>query len=1034
MRIVIDLQGAQGVNRNRGIGRLSRALARAMIIGAGPHETFVLVNEAAPEAAEQLLTEFSALLPRQNICFWRGIAKASAIGDAESVARRRASERIRAQRIAGLEADVVFMTSVVEGATDDTVTNWPSGLMRPPHVATFYDAIPLMNPDQYLRGIWKPLAGWYLGQVQELRLCDGLVAISESARQEAIDYLNYDPAQVENIRAGFDRAVFRPVAPAPDQQEAFLSRHGLRADYILFVGAGDARKNELGLLQAYALLPEALRRRHQLVIVGASYPERLQETAASYGVGKEDLGLIRHVSEDDLPIMYALSGVFVMPSKHEGFGLPALEAMACGAAVIASGTTSLPEVVGREDALFDPNDPASIALKLKATLEDAAFRQDLKLHGLARAEEFTWEESARRCWAALEGWHARNAFSAQPTAGSVAARKPRLAYVSTCARALSGLPDTGTDLLPELARYYDITLVTDTQSEEGLDRVRSIFPTMPTSRFAADLGFDRIVYDLRDTEPHSEIVRRLLPRQPGVVILNDPSLNGIAFAEFRRTGEKERLARILFESHGWPAVAALPDQPTQAALQEWPCTLPLFQDALAIIQHSRKASVLATRRLGPEFEKVVTILPHCRWTAPPITKARAREQLQLPSDALVVCSIVAGRYGQHAMDLLSIWKEIIVTRRDARFVFVGSVPSELESALRESATQGGFVEQFIITGRLEFDRYGLWLAAADIALQLDQASVADATDAIVDAMAAGLPVMIPKQLAELGQFPAATILTVKDDASQGEIVASLREILADTERLAALAHAASRYARVELSPAIVASGYRSAIEQAYSQGEMTRLQAVLPDMPEGNDETVVRALAETFTVQAPQRLMLGIATGPLKSVPTHISSEWVRDLLKTSHEGWIVETVRFDDEGLRCSRSGAATLLGLDDYGLRDTPVLGSAKDILVLSDTADCLSGETIQELRRLRRRGVRLILMPDDTPDEIESDILRLADGVLCASAAIADRYRAAIERCRLMRCDPIPVSVVNCSDPGVTHAFFDLLQGIMTNPAAS
>ena len=1035
MRIIIDLQGAQGVNRNRGIGRLSRALARAMITGAGSHETLVLLNEAVPEAAEQLFDEFSTLLPRQNICFWRGVANASAIGDAASVARRRASERIRAQRIAGLEADLVFMTSVVEGATDDTITNWPSGLMRPPHVATFYDAIPLINPDQYLRGTWKPLAGWYLGEVQELRLCDGLVAISESARQEAINHLNYDPERVVNIRAGFDRAVFRPITLASDQQAAFLSRHGLRAEYILFVGAGDARKNELGLLQAYALLPDALRKRHQLVIVGASEPERLQETATSYGVNKEDLGLIRHVSEDDLPVLYALSGVFVMPSKHEGFGLPALEAMACGAAVIASDTTSLPEVVGREDALFDPNDPASIALKLKTTLEDAAFRQDLKSHGLARAEEFTWEESARRCWAALEGWHARGTVSSvRRTTSSVAARRPRLAYVSPWTRALSGFPDNATDLLPELSRYYDITLVTDAPPIEGLDRLRSILPTIPVSRFESDIGFDRIVYDLRDAEPYNEILRSLLPRQPGVVILNDASLTEIAFAEYRRTGERENLVRVLFESHGWPAVAALPAQPTEADLLEWPCTLPLFQDALGIIQHSREASIRATQHLGPKFEKAATILPHCRWTAPPITKAQAREQLQLPSDALVICSIDAGRYGQHAMDLVSIWKEIIATRRDAWLVFVGPVTSEVESTLRKSAEQGGFVEHLMLTGRLDFDHYRLWLAAADIALQLNPSPVADATDAVVDAMAAGLPVMTWNQLTEIGQFPATTTITVTDGASQAEVVASLKEVLADTKRLAALAHAASRYARVELSPAIVASRYRSAIEQAYAQGEVTRLQAILPDMPEQDRGTVIRALAESFVAQAPQRLMLGITTGPLTSEPKHIRSDWIKQLLATSHDGWIVETVRFDDGGLRFSRSDAAMLLGLDDYGLPDRPVLGSAKDILILCNTADCLSNQTIVELRRLRRRGVRLLLMPDETPDKIQNDVLLLADGVLCTSVVMADRYAAAIESRRSRRYDPVSVGVLNYSDSGVTHAFFDLIQETLGNRATA
>src|SRR4051812_18383075 len=120
MRLVIDLQGAQGASRARGIGRFSEQLALAMVRVPGDHEPIILLNEAIPETAETLSDTFARLLPRQNIHVWRGLTGCSYLyGNLE---RRRASERIRAQVLAGLKPDLVHVTSVFEGAGDDVIS------------------------------------------------------------------------------------------------------------------------------------------------------------------------------------------------------------------------------------------------------------------------------------------------------------------------------------------------------------------------------------------------------------------------------------------------------------------------------------------------------------------------------------------------------------------------------------------------------------------------------------------------------------------------------------------------------------------------------------------------------------------------------------------------------------------------------------------------------------------------------------------------------------------------------------------------
>ena len=579
MRILIDLQGAQGVNRNHGIGRLTRALARAMITSSDRHEPVILLNDAIPESAEALSEEFAALLPQSHIRFWRGLTDAAATGDAGCIMRRRAAERIRAHAIASMQVDAVHMSSVFEGGSDDTITNWPTDLHRPPHFATFYDAIPLINREQYLRGTWKDLTPWYLRQIHEVRSLDGLLAISESSRGEAIDHLHFDPARVFNIRAGFDASVFRPVYLQGSERQDFLGRYGLREGYLLFVGAGDARKNVRGLLQAYGMLPEALRTKQQLVMVGATDPAALVEFAASLDIRPEDLVMPRYIPEEDLATLYSHCGLFVMPSKHEGFGLPALEAMACGAPVVASNTTSLPEVVGLADALFDPNSPASMSDRIRAALESAELRTRLVEHGRRQAATFTWDESARRAWEALELMATRNDRREDNTSGAVLRRKPRLAFVGD-------VPDTAQaakadlDFFLELGTHYEVTLVTDKLLAEDHE-IGAAFPVRSQDDFAAHAaGFERILYGIGRLD--HRVIEELLPTFPGVAWIQNDKLAASMLAALQDSEDRERLARIMFNAHGWRAIDALSKQPVGEKLVL--PFLPAFREALAIVQ------------------------------------------------------------------------------------------------------------------------------------------------------------------------------------------------------------------------------------------------------------------------------------------------------------------------------------------------------------------------------------------------------------------------------------------------------------------
>lgn len=193
-------------------------------------------------------------------------------------------------------------------------------------------------------------------------------------------------------------AEFRPQ-PLSD---AVRHRYGITGPYILHVGNFKPHKNLVRLLQAYAALPETLRKTYRLVLAGGGRDHRpaVERLARSLGVDGQVLfpGLI---DEENLPAIYSGCALFILPSLEEGFGLPALEAMACGAPVVATNRAAVPEVVGQAAVLFDPEDVASIVEAMERVLSQDELRERLRQQGLRRAGEFTFERSAERVLALL---------------------------------------------------------------------------------------------------------------------------------------------------------------------------------------------------------------------------------------------------------------------------------------------------------------------------------------------------------------------------------------------------------------------------------------------------------------------------------------------------------------------------------------------------------------------------------------------------------------------------------------------------------
>jgi glycosyltransferase involved in cell wall biosynthesis len=232
-----------------------------------------------------------------------------------------------------------------------------------------------------------------------VRRCRSLVAISAATRDELL---------ARYPRAAGRTAVAHPAAGPQftagrtDEDEQALARQGVTRPYVLATGTLEPRKNLPRLIEAFTSLPDEVRAARQLVLAGAPGWETA-ETFAHVARHARMVKTLGYVPEEDLPALYRGADVFCYPSLYEGFGIPVLEAICCGTAVLTSGRSSMPEVAGDAARYVDPEDTADIAKGLSELLSDPPLREMLVARGLKRAEQFTWEGAARTVLAVLEG-------------------------------------------------------------------------------------------------------------------------------------------------------------------------------------------------------------------------------------------------------------------------------------------------------------------------------------------------------------------------------------------------------------------------------------------------------------------------------------------------------------------------------------------------------------------------------------------------------------------------------------------------------
>jgi glycosyltransferase involved in cell wall biosynthesis len=816
MRIGLDfrLLSSSGLAIHRGIGRYTQQQLREVLRLDARNEYVLFCREDAdfgallPEIAAAPNVAFSLLPPLEG-------RTGEELNRPEDVLR--ATEELE-RAIAAQELDVFHLTTPCH--LEELVPFHLDG----PTVANHFDLIPRTFPAHYLQ---EPhVRALYERSLGLIRRAGRVIAISQYVRQEALASLGI-PA--ERVRVAWPVAdpVFRPLPEA--ERERLLAplrrRLGLPDGFVLTVSHLHHAKNLRGLFTAWRLLPAAVRREMPLVLsslLGPADRDRVEGWARQDGIAG-DLRFTSLVSDEELAALYNAATLYVHPSRSEGFGLPVLEAMRCGAAVIAGNATSLPEVVGDAGVLFDPENPAALARAIEELSGDAARRRELGRQARERAAEFRAGDLGRETLAAYE--EAARDGAARP-------RKPvRLALWTPVPPQESGIADYSQELLREIARWADVEVFVD----DGVLPAAETAALAPVRLFTAAARrhrrepFDATLVQLGASFFHLYMKQALEdPAGPPVILtLHDLTWGALLHREAALLGEEEPFQQALADSEGQEAaaehaalMAGSPDGLAERVEDFLNRRLllggPVRASAAQIVHMPKAAADLAARYPGARVFEFPMGVEDPRLSLPPSGRNDFRTRFGIADHAFVI-----GTFGVahpvKRLDSALLALERLATdlpESDPVLLIVGAFADpDYRTRLEGLAAELGIAGRLRCLGRAAPGDFELALLACDAVVNLRYPFRHQMSATLMRAIAAGLPVLIT-DVPEWSHFPASFCLRVAPDRMEIEALAGhLLALARDPEQRRRMGEAARRFWEEQATPARMAAGYRQVLSE-----------------------------------------------------------------------------------------------------------------------------------------------------------------------------------------------------------------------------
>jgi glycosyltransferase involved in cell wall biosynthesis len=673
--------------------------------------------------------------------------------------------------------------------------------------AVVTDLTPFLRPERDLNDHAEAERGYRA--LLRLRHYDAILTPSAVTGRDACTLLGLPAERVHTIGNAADRRAFRPVPslPMPLAARRVLHELGVRRAYLLVDAGSPGQQNVERMIAAYQELPERLRRAYQLVFVGpvpGGVIERVQaaiEPPPAPGNGDAVL-FTSSVSPAALRTLLQYCTVYVHPALYTGSGQPILEAMLCGAAVVAGSNSAQAEVVGDAGLLVDPSDPRALGQRIRAVLDDWTLARTLRSRAVAHAGQslFGFAHAAACVLTAFESTFPR--LDSSGTRPLVQLRadpphprqrrsrsRPRIAFFSPLPPRISGIASYAFNLLQELKAAYTIDLYHDAGYPPDLGPVAREFAAHDArlfERYNLVLNYQAVVYQMGNSLADHGYLYQMLLRHPGVVTLHDFFLSVYPYrgtrgradilASFRRAITHfcpDRAAEFLPHLEDWCEEEG--GLTAACARRGLYLNRAVFESALAVVVHSPWCVEQVRAWMPEQLEKTV-VIPHGVWprTISAAERAAIRGRFEIRHDALVVASFGFVHPNKMSPEALDAFQPLARSHPSALFLFAGEEADC--GATRQRAAALGISDRVRFLGRQPAADYADLIAASDLGVNLRRPPTnGETSGALLDLLAAGIPTIVT-DVDTFADYPEGVVRKVRWDRQGAD---TLRRVLAE---------------------------------------------------------------------------------------------------------------------------------------------------------------------------------------------------------------------------------------------------------------
>lgn len=797
MRIAFDSIALLGaMSKNRGIGNYALDLFSTILAQDQNNEYFLFnVLEDTDYFQEEVA---QGKLKREDFCcIHKG--RFFPLRDMQTIYGELVRAYIHKNKI-----DVFIITSPFDAQYPTYQKEW---FAQTKVVTIVYDIIPYVMKDYYFS--CKEDMGWYLEKLEQLLWADQLLVISQSVKDDLMEHLNISGENIHVIW-GAPGKKFQKIQVSQQQKKDICKKFKIDSPFVMCTGGDDERKNLAGLITAFGRLSKELIRNYQLVIVcklQKAAVKRYTELAEKCGV-KGRVVLTNFVSNEELVALYNLASLVAFPSVYEGFGLPVVEAWACGTPVLTSSNSSLGQIGGEAAILVDPHSNDDIAKGLETALHPEMLEKLNKL-GQERLQRFQWEKVAADTVNFIS--------KLETSAKEVSSFKKKIAFFTPLPPLQSGISDYSVDIVDALSRYFNIDVYVDTGYQIDCKLPDSVTCRVHTEYKVHRSEYVDTVFQIGNSEYHI-YMWGYIQTYGGTMVLHDYNLHGVVQFETlaRNKNDIEGYRKLLLQDFPRTEVeqyltSVAKGEPLKIHEMEMNGFLSNYADK--IIVHSKEAKEKLLRR---DIRRDVTHIQSYVRIEPLVDSSIAKKELGLSEERFVFAAFGHIHETKRVLPIVKAFAKLAAEHQEIMLIFVGKLDSGLAPKFQQLVEKLGISDQVQVTGYTKIEQFRQYIDATDVCLNLRWPYNGETSGSLMRILGKGKCVVV-NNIGSFGEIPdeacvkLPSVEAMKEKQEIEKIYQAMKVLYENPDKRHALEHAARSFAEEYLDLNVIAQQYQQVL-------------------------------------------------------------------------------------------------------------------------------------------------------------------------------------------------------------------------------